>query len=156
MLVGSIVRRDWVEAILWFPPVISKQLFETGPATAGEDITAGRDKPRPYKGRNPARGFARLVLAEDDFLAVAHYATGGVAGVDYQLGGVDDGGVVVAGMVGGDDYAVVAGQGLWVQGHGLHVFVVVVAHLVELGEIGIVVVEFGATLLEELHDLERG
>ena len=48
-------------------------------------------------------------LAEDDFFAVAHYATSGIASVDYELRGVDDGAVIVAGVVGGDDYALVAG-----------------------------------------------
>src|SRR5579872_1889775 len=95
-------------------------------------------------------------LAEDDFVAATLDAASGVARVDDQLGRVNDLGVVVAGVVGGNDDAIVTGDGLRVERHRLHVLVVIVAHLVKLREVGIVVVEFGAALLEQLHDLQRG
>ncbi len=83
-------------------------------------------------------------------------AASGVARVHDQLGGVDDRRVVVAGVIGGDDDAIVAADGLRVERHRLHVLVVVVAHLVKLREVGIVVVEFRAALLQQLHDFQRG
>src|SRR5689334_15313321 len=66
-----------------------------------------------------------------------------------------DGFVVVAGMIGGDHYGVVARERLGIQRHGLHVLVIVVAHLVKLREVRIVVIELSAALLKELHDFER-
>src|ERR1700722_13880638 len=59
-------------------------------------------------------------------------------------------------MIGGDDHAVVRGQ----VGRGeidrSHVGVVVVAHFVELGEVGVVVLDGCAATDKELHDLEGG
>ena len=86
---------------------------------------------------------------------MAHDAAGGVARVHDQLGAVNDGHVVVDGMVGGDDHGIVARERLRIQGNGLHVLVIVVAHFVELREVGIVVIERGTALHEELHDFER-
>ena len=61
--------------------------------------------------------------------------------VDHQLGRLHDRRVVVVGMIGGDDHAVVRGQILRRQVDRAHAGIVVVAHLVQLGEIGIVVIE---------------
>src|SRR5580692_5420112 len=61
-------------------------------------------------------------LAQNDFVAVTGDAPRGVAGVDDQLGGIDDGAEVVTGMVGRDDDGVVTGERLRVEGHGLHLF----------------------------------
>ena len=66
-----------------------------------------------------------------------------------------DGFVVVAGMISGNHHGIVACERLRIQRNGLHVFVIVVAHLVKLGEVRIVVVEGRAALHKELHDLER-
>jgi hypothetical protein len=51
---------------------------------------------------------------------VACYPASGIARVDHQLRGIHDSAEIVAGMVGGNDHRVVAGQGLWVQRNGLN------------------------------------
>src|SRR6202008_3106054 len=94
-------------------------------------------------------------LAEDDFFAVANDAARGVARIDDQLRGMHDGFVVVAGMIGSNHHSIVTRESLWIEWHRLHVPVIVVAHLVELGEVWIVVIELRAALLEELHDFKR-
>ena len=87
---------------------------------------------------------------------MAHDAASGVTGVDHEFGAVHNGRVIVAGVIGGNDHTVVAGERLWGDGHGLHIFVVVMAHFVELGEVRIVIVEVRATLLEQFHDFQGG
>src|SRR2546422_688953 len=94
--------------------------------------------------------------AEDDFVALAGDASGGVAGINHQLRSFDDRGVVVAAVVSGNHHAVVAGQHLGRQLDRAHPRVVVVAHLVQLREVGIVVLHLGAALAQQLHDLQRG
>src|SRR5690242_9257958 len=83
--------------------------------TNRRDSTSGKRK-RARRGRalidlalrsNERASFA-FELAEDDFVAAALDAAGGVAGVHDELGGIDDVGVVVAGVVGCNDDAVVA------------------------------------------------
>src|SRR5580692_9927192 len=86
---------------------------------------------------------------------MTHNAASGVARVHYELRSIDDRGIVVARMIGGDDNGVIASQSLRVQRDGLHIFVVIVPHFMKLREVGIVVFEGCAALLEELHDFER-
>src|ERR1700693_2201614 len=87
---------------------------------------------------------------------MAHDAASGVTAVDYQFGAVPYGSVIVAGVIGSDDYTVVGGEGLRSDGHGLHIFVVVMAHFVELGEVRVVIVEIRAALLEQFHYFQGG
>src|SRR5262249_54287715 len=88
-----------------------------------------------------------LELAGHDAVAVSRDAARGVAGVHDDFGSVDDGVVIVAGVVGGDDGRVVLAEALRGQRHRLHVLKIVVAHLVQLREVRIVVVELSAALL---------
>src|SRR5580692_4461453 len=90
-------------------------------------------------------------LAENNFVAVTHDPARGVARVYNKSGGVYNCNVIVARVIRRDDNPVIASQGLGIERDGLHVFVVVVAHFVELREIGIVVFEICAALLQELH-----
>jgi hypothetical protein len=87
---------------------------------------------------------------------MAHYPTSGVAGVDHQFRAIHNGAVIVAGVIRGDDYAVVGREGLRGDGHGLHFFVVIMSHFVQLREVRVVIVEIHATLLEQFHDFQCG
>ena len=57
-------------------------------------------------------------------------------------------------MVGGDDGGVVFAEGFGGNGHGLHIFKIVVAHFVHLREVRVVVFDLRAALLEQLHNFE--
>ena len=48
---------------------------------------------------------AGLILCLDDFFATVGHAAGGIAGIDDELGVLDDPGVIVRGVVGGDEDA---------------------------------------------------
>ena len=50
--------------------------------------------------------------AEHDLVAMAHDAARGIARVDDQLSRLDNRGVIITGVVGGDDHAVIASSGL--------------------------------------------
>ena len=89
------------------------------------------------------------LLASDDFGGV--YAFGGVSGVDYQLGLVDDGFVVVGGVVGDDDYGIVVSE---VGERGVGHVEVVVAAATDGGKVGVVVGDDGALVSEEFDDGE--
>jgi len=89
------------------------------------------------------------LLAADDFGGV--YAFGGVSGVDYQLGLVDDGFVVVGGVVGDDDYGIVVSE---VGERGVGHVEVVVAAATDGGKVGVVVGDDGALVSEEFDDGE--
>src|SRR5580700_10266729 len=95
-----------------------------------------------------------VLLTQNNFRAVTNHPAGGVARVDDVFRGVHDRSVVVAGMIGGDQDSVVLAERLGIQGNGFHVGVVVVAHFVELREVGIVVIETGAALFEDFHDFQ--
>jgi hypothetical protein len=92
-----------------------------------------------------------LTLAADDFWRVD--ASGGVAGVDNELGFFDDGAVVVGGMVCDDDDCVVLAE--IVEGRVGHIEGVVPA-VTNGGEIRVVVGDDGAFFAEEFDDGERG
>ncbi len=63
--------------------------------------------------------------------------------------------VIVAGMIGGDQHAIVAGELGGRERDRTHVREIVMAHLVERREIGIVVFHEGAALGEEFEKLQR-
>src|SRR6476660_4381527 len=93
------------------------------------------------------------LLRLDDVGLVALVVAGDAAGVDQELGVGDDVGPVVGGVVGGDDDAVVLGELGGGELDGAHLQVVV-AHLGGGGDVGVVVVDGGAQVLELLDDLE--
>jgi hypothetical protein len=80
-------------------------------------------------------------------------AARGIAGVDDQLRGLDDHRVIVAGVIGGDEHAVVCGQRLAVNRHGFHSLEIVVAQLVNFGEVRIIVIYFCAAQGQLFDDL---
>src|SRR5256884_2422320 len=76
--------------------------------------------------QTPSQNCKERTSAEHDFFAVPHNPARGVARVDDQLGGIDDGGVVVTRVVGGNHHGIVARERLRIERHGFHVFVIVV------------------------------
>src|ERR1022692_749436 len=98
------------------------------------------------------------VLKVHLFGLTTHYlgaidALGGVAGVDDQLGFADDLFIVVIGVVGDDHDAVVVAQ--FVQFRAFHLQIVL-ASLADEREVGIVVADLGASLLQQFDDGEGG
>src|ERR1700720_733664 len=84
------------------------------------------------------------------------YAASGVARVNDKLGVASDGVVIVAGVIGSNQDAIVACEALGRQGNRAHAGKIVVAHFVERGEVGIVVIEEGAASREQFEEFERG
>ena len=87
-----------------------------------------------------AAGEAKLgnlekALAIDYLFAVLFHAAGGVARVHDKFGVAGDCVVVIARMIGGDQDAIVAGKAFGREGDRAHVGKIVVAHLVQGGEV---------------------
>ena len=78
---------------------------------------------------------------------------GGVSGVDDQFGLLDDGWVVVAGVVGDDEDGVVLAEVVERSAGHVEVVVAAVAHG---GEVGVVVGDDGALVAQQFDDGERG
>ena len=57
----------------------------------------------------------------DNFFAVVLDVTGGVARIDDEFGVLHDGFVIVAGVIGSDEDAVIRGEALGSERDGLHV-----------------------------------
>lgn len=79
----------------------------------------------------------------------------GVAGVDDESGVAGEEGVVDVGVVGDDEGGVEGGHGFGGEGDGAEVEAVL-AHLGEAGDVGVVVGDLGAALVEEADDLGGG
>src|ERR1700756_4680871 len=97
-----------------------------------------------------------IALAVNDLFAVLFHAPGGVPRVHHELGVAGDGVVVIAGMIGGDQDAVVAGKAFGRQVDGAHVGKIVGAHFVGGGEVRIVVIEKSAAGGKQFKEFERG
>src|SRR3984885_8280932 len=106
--------------------------------------------------RCAGRVWATPGSAGHNFFAPIRDASCGVAGVDYQGGVVDDALVVVARVICGDEYAIVAGNPSRAQRDRVLVGEVVVAHFVELREVRVVVIDHGAAFGKQFEELERG
>ena len=89
--------------------------------------------------------------AADDVSRVDSF--GSVAGVDDEFRLLDDGLVVVAGVVGDDEDGVVLGEIVERRAGHVEVVVAAVAHG---GEVGVVVGDDGALFAQQLDDGERG
>src|SRR5579863_1409367 len=74
---------------------------------------------------------AGAILAVDDFSSGLLHVAGGVARVHDEFGMVDDGVVIVAGVIGGNQHAVVACEVFRRQFDGSHIRKIVVAHFME-------------------------
>ena len=78
-------------------------------------------------------------------------APGGIASVDYQLGLLDDAGIIVIGVVGHDDDAVILAQIFQLRALQLQV---VFPTFADEWELGIVVADLGSIFLQKLDDGE--
>ena len=92
-----------------------------------------------------------VASAAHDFLSVFD-PSGGIAGVDHQLGLLNDVAIVVVGVVGYDDDAVVLSQVFQIR--RLHLQIVLPA-LANEWDVGIVICDLGSIFLQEFDDGER-